>query len=673
MLIHHEVDLKHSMPNGDSQTRRAVLILGERGAAQILARQFGQYGFAAQLAAELRVVSQAARRERQDLGGEGDAHLDHYFDGSDCSVMSQDLAQADLSPIREMRELLQAFACRVNAPAWIHPGTTSWGERAHFHSLAAEFGLSVLAPAAQVLILLSDRLNFLGMADSLGIAHLVLSFDPIHSLREVEALNARHAQSFPYVLKTVHGGSSGLYVVQNASAWSQSLPLWFDQLRRSSGEVILFAERYLESARHIVMPFARFRNGDIQVFPPLDASLQCRYRKMVEICPAARIDEAVLTQLRRWTQSLAQESGFVGVGSMEFLVDSSRAFLIRGLPRLEASFRIWEMVAGVSALEYQLATLLEEAPHRVKPRLRPQGCAMALQIFAEDSQYLLPRAGTIAELSPTTQWENGGSSAQFTLNYDLHQNVPISSSGRVGLLIVYQAQADWAKLFELAQQALSDLWIAGSVQTNEHFLSEILNHPWVKEGMYHAGFIDEDFLPSSGWPREALAEIAKMVNRLEPASQWWVGETSIDLAGNTQASPQLGSLRPFTVGGRPGLAGILESGDSQNQRFLIYPLPDRYIVRLGNRTLSVRRRVTQGAQKFPRFRALVAGRVQTLLYRSGVEIREREPLLVLESLGLFIPHGVPMRVRVREWRVKPDQYVQVGQELAEIEYTNQGP
>src|SRR5690606_39714915 len=54
------------------------------------------------------------------------------------------------------------------------------------------------------------------------------------------------------------------------------------------------------------------------------------------------------------------------------------------------------------------------------------------------------------------------------------------SDGLLGIL--YVGAEDRARTVRFASHVLDDVWIAGSLQTNERFLRELLGHPWVKEG-----------------------------------------------------------------------------------------------------------------------------------------------------------------------------------------------
>jgi len=55
------------------------------------------------------------------------------------------------------------------------------------------------------------------------------------------------------------------------------------------------------------------------------------------------------------------------------------------------------------------------------------------------------------------------------------------------------------------------------------------------------------------------------------------------------------------------------------------------------------------------------------LYRDGATVQAHEPILIVESLGMLIPHALPVDVRIDRWKVTPKQSVHAGQELAEFQ------
>ena len=191
----------------------------------------------------------------------------------------------------KIQRILRDFAESVRirgAVGFVHPGVTLWGERPETVNLGLALGLTVISPSARILSLFSNHLNFLIAAEAAGVSHLVFDFSPLSSLREIERWveeeEKYRKKVFPFVLKAVQAsGSLGIYVVQDKSDFQRGVPIWLEQLRESSGQIAVLMERYLDCARHILVPFVRFSDGRLREFPRTDASLQSRYRKIVEM------------------------------------------------------------------------------------------------------------------------------------------------------------------------------------------------------------------------------------------------------------------------------------------------------------------------------------------------------------------------------------------------------
>jgi pyruvate carboxylase len=187
------------------------------------------------------------------------------------------------SSVEQLKKLLRDFAeGEKGASLWLHPGVSPIAERSEWAILGRDLGITLIAPPARSVSLFNNRLTLLGEGEKIGISNLLLTSDPLHSVREIEKLIRTGKFKFPFVLKSVRGGSGfGVKVIHQAEDLGKSLQLWLEQIRRNQGEVIILAERYLEGARRIVQPFARFSDGKIELFPPIDASLTSRLRKIV--------------------------------------------------------------------------------------------------------------------------------------------------------------------------------------------------------------------------------------------------------------------------------------------------------------------------------------------------------------------------------------------------------
>jgi acetyl-CoA carboxylase biotin carboxylase subunit len=595
----------------------------------------------------------------------------------------------DPNALEALRALLRSFAERTRdaVGAAVHPGVTVWAERPELATLGEELGLDVICPPPRVLALFANKLNLLGEADRLGIPHLVTSFDPIYSVREIEKLIYNQAlarKPFPFVLKAVRGGGSfGIFVVHEANELERKISLWVEQVRRNLGEVTLFPERYIEGARHIVLPFARFIDGRFKTFPATDASLQCRYRKVVEFCPASRVGAVAESRMAEHARKLAEHVGYVGVGALEFLVEDDRCYLVEGTARLNTGFHLWERVAGTSAVAWQLAAL-EGCPPGQEPIPSPRPewrSGIALRLYAEDSLLQLPQPGEVFEVSSKREWHLGGSiSAELDLHVEAGVQVRPSDYGMVGML--WCGAPDAKKALNVARGVLDELWIAGSIQTNERFLAELLAHPWVKEGIFHAGFVDEEFLPAVRPSAEVLGLFPSVLQSTLPGEpstggvvRWAVGDQWVK-PGPPAEIRWADGPRLFEHEGLPGVSGSVEVEDGHKLRVCAFPLSEnKWQVRIGEWVLSVRRiaRVPgEKPQRAPKLFSLIHGRVHSLLYREGSVVPAHEPLAVLEALGALVPHSLPVEVRITHWCVAAEAIVKAGDVLAEFELTSKG-
>ncbi len=647
-----------------------------------------------------------ASRKALVLGAQGAADLivaQLRSHGFDARVSGERLpAISDPGAVASLRRILEAFAneSRGSQSPCVHPGVTVWAERAELATLGEELGLDIICPPPRQLALYANKLNLLAEAEIAGIPHLVVSFDPIYSVREIERLVFNQAlarKPFPFVLKAVKGGGSfGLQVVHDVSDLERKIPLWLDQLRRNLGEVILFAERYLEGARHIVVPFVRFWDGRVRVFPMTDASLQSRFRKVVELCPATEISPQMTSQLEAWTKTFAQQTGYVGIGTLEYLVDDDRGFLVEGSARLNTGFHLWERVAGTSAVAWQLEALESRGADHLapfEPKCLPAtewASGLLLRLYAEDSLLQLPQPGEVREVESKKQWHLGGQgsqiSAELQLSVEAGGRILPSDYGMVGLLWV--GGPDRKQTLKIARGVLDQLWIAGSIQTNERFLSELLAHPWVQEGIFHAGFVDEEFLPVVRPPIEIRMVFARVIVNLRAdpvvaglTARWSVGDQWLKVEEQLVASTTAeyptweGDPSHWEVEGMPGLSGRLRLEDGRGVRVCAYPMgPERWQVRVGQWVLPCRRvAVQQGARsaRVPKLFALIQGRVHSIFYREGTVVPAHEPLVIVESLGTLVPHALPVDVRVIRWRKAAEDGVLAGEELAEFEIVTQ--
>jgi acetyl/propionyl-CoA carboxylase alpha subunit len=281
-------------------------------------------------------------------------------------------------------------------------------------------------------------------------------------------------------------------------------------------------------------------------------------------------------------------------------------------------------------------------------------------------------------MSEKREWSFGSAAAELDSAVEQGQLISPFSSGLLGVLRVGAQEP--RQLITVARGVLNEVWIAGSLQTNERFISELLEHPWVREGIFHAGFVDEEFLPAIRPPKELLPVFATACSLIPSAPT--TGQTTVRWAvGDQWVKPDADGLRwkegPFIESeSGSGLSGVVEIRNGQTVRVCAYPLGiGKWQVRVASWTLAVRKVVSTGGRQeksSPRILALTPGRVHSLLFKEGAVVPAHEPLLMIESLGMLVPHAVPADVRILRWRVSAEDCVNAGDQLVDFEVVAHG-
>jgi len=580
-------------------------------------------------------------------------------------------------------------AARATGADAVHPGYGFLSEDAGFAQAVQEAGLTWIGPPPAAIRALGSK----AAAKALAAQHGVPCLPGYAGDDQTEARFAAEAQriGYPVMVKAVAGGGGrGMRLVQQAAQLPAALASARAEALAGFGHGDLLIERALLDPRHVEVQVFADAHGQVIHLGERDCSVQRRHQKIIEEAPSPAVDAALRERLGQCAVALARAAGYVGAGTVEFLLDGSDFYLMEMNTRLQVEHPVTEALTGLDLVEWQIRVARGEPLPLTQDQVRLQGHAIEVRLCAEDEQFH-PHTGRVRH------WSSPAAAAAFTrapLRFDhaveAGSEVSPHYDAMLGKLIVHAATR--AEAIDQLTVALGELEVLG-LPTNRAFLIECLQ----SEG-FRAGAATIPFLAQQGGQlRESLQnkelsaaaalgpapvfvhEVAALACRFplplrlrhrERTLDWQVrgaggGSLQVtDAAGALQAL----SLHPLTDGAvRVGTGGV-------SRRLRAVPVP-----RVGGGTrwhaqsgavdwwlddLSFEPAAGDGgAQAASELRAPFNGKVVRIAAQPGQALEAGETALVIESMKL--EHSLSPRAgaTVAEVLVSEGQQVAPGQVL----------
>ncbi|NIY63992.1 acyl-CoA carboxylase subunit alpha [Streptomyces malaysiensis] len=291
-----------------------------------------------------------------------------------------------------------AAAAESGADA-IHPGYGFLSENAEFAQAVLDAGLTWIGPPPHAIRDLGDKVAARHIAQRAGAPLVAGTPDPVTGADEVIAFAEQHG--LPIAIKAAFGGGGrGLKVARTM----EEVPELYDSAVREAvaafGRGECFVERYLDKPRHVETQCLADTHGNVIVVSTRDCSLQRRHQKLVEEAPAPFLTEEQNTQLYTASKAILKEAGYVGAGTVEFLVgnDGTISFLEVNT-RLQVEHPVTEEVTGIDLVREMFRIADGEAIGYDDPPMR--GHSFEFRINGEDpGRNFLPAPGTVTSFVP---------------------------------------------------------------------------------------------------------------------------------------------------------------------------------------------------------------------------------------------------------------------------------
>ena len=279
------------------------------------------------------------------------------------------------------------------------------------------------------------------------------------------------------------------------------------------GDDTVYIEKFVEEPHHIEFQILGDKYGNVVHLFDRECSVQRRHQKVVEESPSPFIDYNLRMEMGAKAVAAAKAVGYVGAGTIEFLVDKYHHFYFLEMnTRLQVEHPITEEVVGVDLVKEQIRIASGQPLRFKQEELRQHGHAIECRICAEDAEHdFMPSPGVIKQLT-----EPHGIGTRIDSYVYEGYEIPVHYDPMIGKLIVWATTREYA--IERMRRVLYEYKITG-LTTNIRYLRRISDVPDFKNGDYNTYFIErnEDWLrPRSGFKNdsEQMAVIAAYMDYL---------------------------------------------------------------------------------------------------------------------------------------------------------------
>ncbi|HEY3735802.1 MAG TPA: biotin carboxylase N-terminal domain-containing protein [Jatrophihabitans sp.] len=383
-------------------------------------------------------------------------------------------------------EMIIEAAMRTGADA-IHPGYGFLSENADFARACAAAGITFVGPTPEAIDKMGSKVAAKELMAAAGVPVLPGATIADEDDPDENALTAIGAQiGYPLLVKAAFGGGGrGMRIVHSAGELVESISSARREAASAFGNGMVFLERFVESPRHIeVQIFGDTRGTVVHLFER-ECSIQRRYQKIVEEAPSPAVDPELREQLCKAAVAAGEAIGYVGAGTVEFVLDAQREFFFLEVnTRLQVEHPVTEFITQLDLVRLQLDVAAGKPlpPEAVNATIH--GSAIEVRLYAEDvTGGYLPVSGDILTLEfpelPGLRVDAGfASGTTVSTFYD----------SMLAKVIAGAPTRDQART--LLAAALDETRVHGII-TNRDLLVGILREPDFASGAINTSYLDQ--------------------------------------------------------------------------------------------------------------------------------------------------------------------------------------
>ncbi|HET7835431.1 MAG TPA: biotin carboxylase N-terminal domain-containing protein, partial [Variovorax sp.] len=335
--------------------------------------------------------------------------------------------------------------------------------------------------------------------------------------RDAAFVHAAADIGFPVMVKAAAGGGGrGMRLVEDAAALPQALASARSEAEVAFGSGELILERAVVAPRHVEIQILADSHGHVIHLGERDCSVQRRHQKVIEEAPSPAVDAALRARMGEAAVKSARAIGYIGAGTMEFLLDSGgradagppqggtapsggsdprsggawgpQFYFMEMNTRLQVEHAVTEAITGLDLVEWQLRIAAGEPLAVQQSEVRLDGHAIEVRLTAED----VP-AGFLPQTGPVLRWRPPAEGHDVRVDHALAEGGAVSPhyDSMVAKLVAHGATREEAlrKLLRATEHC-----VLLGLPSNQGFIADCLADPVFADGLQvNTGFVAQRF------------------------------------------------------------------------------------------------------------------------------------------------------------------------------------
>ncbi len=376
-------------------------------------------------------------------------------------------------------------AAEITGADAIHPGYGFLAENAEFAEIVRASNITFIGPTPEQIRAMGDKSEARRLAREAGVPIIPGTPGPVADVEE--ALAAARQIGFPVMIKAAAGGGGkGMRVAPDEDDFGRHFQLARGEALAAFGNDAVYLEKYIDRPRHVEIQVFGDTHGRVVHLSERDCSVQRRHQKLIEEAPSPALTPELRATMGAAAVKLAERIGYVGAGTMEFLLNGDHSFYFMEMnTRIQVEHPVTEMTTGWDLVKEQIRVAAGEPLSVPESGLFLRGHAIECRVNAEDpARNFQPCPGLVTTFHPP-----GGPGVRVDTHMYAGYTVPPYYDSLLAKVIVHGN--DRAEALARMHQALDGFIIEG-ITTTIPFLGRVIKHPAFQAGDVDTKFVERE-------------------------------------------------------------------------------------------------------------------------------------------------------------------------------------